>query len=162
MVDHEQLLISVAEIAVAIAGFSGIASALRHDTADSWSRADRERFENLVIHSGIALFASLVSLLFAARTGFDEGFWATFSLTWAGFGAGGLVVSVRRSWGRARAWGVVNTLVVGAFAGMIAFQLINGLWWDEFWPYFSGLLLNLAFAFMQFVALAWPGSPDDA
>ncbi len=67
--EEDAALIAVAEIAVAIAGFSGIAAALRHRASDTWPVDDRDRFADLVTHSGIALFASLVPLTFAYRSG---------------------------------------------------------------------------------------------
>ena len=159
-VDYEGLLIAVAEIAVAIAGFSGIAAALRHDATRRWSERDRGHFENLLLHSGIALFSALVPLIFAARYGIDAELWSVSSYSWAGFGVAGIAASVAydRSRGRSAGWWGITVLL--AFLAMVAFQFANGLWLGAFWVYFAGLVFSLAFAFIQFVGLALPRDPD--
>ncbi len=52
--DEASALVGIAEIAVAIAGFSGVAPALGHRSDDQfWSPGQRARFVDLITHSGI-------------------------------------------------------------------------------------------------------------
>jgi hypothetical protein len=156
--EPDSALIGVAEIAVAIAGFSGIAAALRHGAAHTWPRADRDRFVDLLTHSGIALFASLIPLVFGYRGGLDPDLWATSSFFWASCGAIGIGMSMRRSRGRGRALQApANLVVTGMFFGVLLLQVYNVAVLRAFWPYLAGLIMNLSFAFMQFMALAIPG-----
>lgn len=156
--DEGDALIGVAEIAVAIAGFSGIAAAIRHRGAERWPLRDRDRFVDLVAHSGIALFASLLPLVFAHRFGPGPDLWSTSSLLWAAFASVGIGLGLARNRTRARrrwggAWGVAVTLV---FAALVVLQVYNGIRLREFWPYLAGLVANLGFAFVQFMWLAVP------
>lgn len=159
--EQESALIVVAEIAVAIAGFSGIAAALRHGNAPNWPAGDRERFIQLVSQSGIALFASLTPLIFAHKDGLGPELWSGSSFYWAGFGSIGIGLSLARgtSGGDLRQR-VESVVILSLFACMVLFQLYNGLVLKSFWPYLTGLVINLAFAFYQFMALAIPKPAD--
>ncbi len=157
--EEDAALIAVAEIAVAIAGFSGIAAALRHRASDTWPVDDRDRFADLVTHSGIALFASLVPLTFAYRSGIGPDLWWISSCSWAGFAAIGITRTIMRNRARGRSQkSFTRVLVPVAFAGVLALQIYNCLFLREFWPYLAGLVANLGFAFTQFMALAIPRS----
>ena len=57
------ILMVIAEIAVALAGFSAIASNFSRD----WTPEKSALLTNLLTHSGIALFASMVPLIMSQR-----------------------------------------------------------------------------------------------
>jgi hypothetical protein len=154
--EPDSALIGVSEIAVAIAGFSGIAAALRHGAAHTWPRADRDRFVDLLTHSGIALFASLIPLVFGYRGGIDATLWAISSFTWATCGAIGIGLSMWRAQRGGRAPSRQALVVLGLFLLVLLLQVYNVVVIREFWPYLAGLVSNLAFAFAQFMALAIP------
>lgn len=155
--EEDGALIAVAEVAVAIAGFSGIAAALRHGTADAWPIADRNRLIDLLAHSGIALFASLIPLVSAHRTALGPDLWSRSSLIWAVCATLGMSLSLLRDRGRSlRDLPRVLTLLV--FAAVTLLQLHNWLSLGEFWPYLAALVANLGFAFIQFMTLAIPKS----
>lgn len=159
--EQESALIAVAEIAVAIAGFSGIAAALRHGNATSWPARDRDQFIQLVSHSGIALFASLTPLIFAHRDGLGPELWTTSSFSWAAFGIAGIGLSLKRaSWRDNGRFRVESLITLTLFGCVVLFQLYNGWVLKLFWPYLLGLVVNLAFAFTQFMALAIPKPAD--
>ena len=89
--DEASALIGIAEIAVAIAGFSGVATALGHRSdGQFWSHGQRARFIDLITHSGIALFASLIPLVLTFRHGISAEFWVRSSLFWAFFACIGI------------------------------------------------------------------------
>ncbi len=159
--EPDSTLIGVAEIAVALAGFSGIAAAVRHGTAKTWPRSDRDRFVDLVMHSGIALFASLLPLIFAHRGGIDAELWAVSSSTWAICAAIGIGLSMARSRSRGTLTSVPNLAVPFLFLLVLILQVYNVISLQEFWPYLTGLCANLAFAFAQFMALAMPHTAPD-
>ena len=158
--EPDSALIGVAEIAVAIAGFAGIAAALRHGAAHTWPRADRDRMVDLVTHSGIALFAALTPLVFGYQGGLDARLWAVSSFIWASCAAVGIALSMLRA-SRRRAMRSPITLIVPLlFLLVLLLQVYNVTTLREFWPYLTGLVANLAFAFFQFMALAIPRAAD--
>jgi len=162
-VEETAALMVVAEIAVALAGFSGVAAALRHGASETWPDDDRDRFVDLVVHSGIALFASLVPLMFAHRAGVNSELWSSSSFIWAGCASVGIALAARRTLlhQNQRGRGVRSVLTAIAFLGTLVLQLYNGFVLQEFWPYLGGLIMNLGFAFIQFMALAIPRPRSD-
>ncbi|MCB1552323.1 MAG: hypothetical protein KDJ14_00845 [Xanthomonadales bacterium] len=63
----QELLLTLGEAGIALAGFSGIAEALQRRGQDAESRADRARLRDLLIASlGAAMFAFLPSVLTTA------------------------------------------------------------------------------------------------
>jgi hypothetical protein len=160
-VEETAALMVVAEIAVALAGFSGVAAALRHGASETWPDDDRDRFVDLVVHSGIALFASLVPLMFAHQGGVNSELWSSSSFIWAGCASVGIALSVRRMRLHKKGRDVRTVLTAIAFLGTLVLQLYNGFVLQEFWPYLGGLIMNLGFAFIQFMALAIPRPRSD-
>ena len=62
--DEASALISVAEIAVAVAGFSSVATALgERSDAEFWTPTQRSRFFDLLMHSGLLLLL-IVKLIY--------------------------------------------------------------------------------------------------
>ena len=160
---EESSLIVIAEIAAALAGFSGIAAAFGQRQERSWSRLERARLTNLLNHSGIALFAALVPLVFAQREGFTPNLWRTSSLLWAAFASIGIGIRLRwivsqDSTGAIR---FAHIALIG-FCALLVFQLCNAFVWMLAWPYLLALVGNLGFAFVQFMRLVNPSADDDA
>ena len=149
--DEASALVGIAEIAVAIAGFPGVATALGHRSdGQFWSPGQRARFVDLITHSGIALFASLIPLVLSFRSSVDGEFWVRSSLVWAFFGCIGTGIGVLRTLRQAAPVGIekyVVQFVLVSFAGLVVLQLYNGLVTQAFWPYLGGLVGNLGFAF---------------
>ena len=161
---EESILIVIAEVSVALAGFSGIAAAFGRRQQRTWSDDERAKLANLLNHSGIALFASLVPLIFGSQAdGFDRSLWMICSLLWVFFASFGLWFSIRTLL-RARREGGVETfpLSLVGFMALWIFQVANALIWQLAWPYFLALTGNLAFAFVQFMSLVNPPSEDAA
>ena len=170
--DESNALVLVAEVAVAIAGFSSIATALgaRGSRALPGKLGDaaevarghlrRDRFVYMLSQSGTALFASLVTLVFFYRLLEQEkelsGLWAGASLIWAV----SATVGTARGYVRGRAARSESTLdarvglsIIVTCAFMIGLQIYNIVWAQAFWPYLGGLVWNLAFAFIQFMRI---------
>jgi len=160
---EESILIVIAEISVALAGFSGVAAAFGRRQQRIWSQGERAKLANLLNHSGIALFASLTPLIFAQAGGFDAGLWMVCSLLWVFFASFGIGFSIRNL-RRARREGASETFPfsLAGFVALWLFQVGNALIWQMAWPYFLALTGNLAFAFVQFMSLVNPSRDDDA
>jgi hypothetical protein len=159
---EDSALIVVAEIAAALAGFSGVATALgERGHAHAWTRRERAQFVDLLTHSGIALFASLVPLIFLYRVGEGpkSGVWLDSSLIWAFFASLGVtsgLVRQTRSRASTRFEALIGISVLISFAGLLGLQIANAIWIRAFWPYLGALVGNLAFAFIQFMRLVIP------
>jgi len=161
--DEASALIAVAEIAVAIAGFSGVAMALgpRSD-AEFWSPSQRARFIDLITHSGIGLFASLLPLIMLH--GFGEGteIWTESSLIWAFCGCIGIASGILRRRKLPPVVGIerwIPLIVQTCFAALVLLQVYNALTAGAFWPYLAALVGNLGFAFVQFMRMVVPRAP---
>ena len=159
---EESLLIVIAEVAAALAGFSGIAAAFGRRQERTWSANERARLADLLNHSGIALFASLTPLVFAQRDGFNPDLWRNSSFFWAGFAVIGVGLRLRGLLSR-RASGELRraALSLSMFGALIVYQLYNALFWHMAFPYLTALVCNLGFAFVQFTSLVNPSSGDD-
>lgn len=159
--NEAEALMLVAEVAVAVAGFSGIATAIdRRQGTEVWSEARRVRFSYMLTHSGIALFASLITLVFLYRAGGETGdtgrVWLGASLYWAVFACVGTGFGYWRGRSLPTLPGIeafIAPSVIVVFSLLIALQLYNVVFVREFWPYLAGLVGNLAFAFVQFMRI---------
>jgi hypothetical protein len=160
--DEISALIAIAEIAAALAGFSGVATALaQRGDAEFWSPGQRSRFVDLLTHSGIALFTSLVPMVSIYRIGDGPTarVWVVASLIWAFFASFGVtagIVRQRRFPAATSLEAFVSVLALTIFVGLLLLQLGNAIWIREFWPYLAALVGNLAFAFVQFMRLVIP------
>lgn len=163
--DEASILIGITEIAVAFAGFSGVATALggRHDS-HFWTPSRRALFGDLLLQSAIALFSSLLALASLAAVGSDAPrIWAFWSLVWAVFGTIGTTAGLRRARAVTRLPGperFVGPIAISGFTALILLQLYNAWVLQLFWPYLAALLGNLGFAFVQFVRLVLPRSGE--
>jgi hypothetical protein len=160
---EESALIVIAEIAAALAGFSGIAATFGRRQERSWSPSERARLANLLNHSGIALFAALLPLVFAQIAGFTPKLWRISSFLWAAFASIGIGLQLR--------WALTQKslprtsrafLALAGFAALLVFQLCNAVLWCLAWPYLVALVGNLGFAFVQFMGLVNPSRTDHA
>jgi hypothetical protein len=165
---HDTLAI-FAEVAVALAGFSGIVIAFGRRSLGSLSRLEIRRLSNLFILSGAALLISLLSLALLHLPVLEaptQWRWSSATLfvvftpwlTWD-------ILQITRLEAAERAQ--INTpLIVIADALAIAtlfLQLVNAIYLLQAWPFLFGLVVIIAGAFQQFVLLvrmAIRGEPD--
>jgi hypothetical protein len=158
--DEEAALTAVAEIAVAVAGFSGVAMALGSRTHDqSWSVGQRVLFVDLIMHSGIGLFASLIPIVMMHRLGSSPRIWVVASLIWAicaCFGVGSGFLRGRKLPKPPGLEAYVGPVVLTSFFALIVLQAYNVVVIRAFWPYLAALVGNLFFAFVQFMRLVVP------
>ena len=153
---NESLLIGLAEVAIAFAGFSGVVAALSGKT--NWSEADRFRFTNLLLISIAAAFFSFLPMIVDSY-GLDEvqnrllvsALLATFSIVlFVNRALKGL--QIRRKFGE------LNTIVASVFAfsltTIFAAQIV-GYFHPEIAAatYVTGVLMLILLAATQFVYL---------
>jgi len=162
-VNWESALGSVIEVAIAIAGFSGIVAAVGRRGAGHWSEADQLRLRILLTASGVALVFAflpfvlvdlidpslawrLASGLLAIHTAVITVYRIRQSSSIAGAGD---AIGFRRS----------RVIIVVAVISML---LANALWFASSSIYVLGVLWGVFIAFMTFVTLlldAWRQPP---
>ncbi len=155
--DIVELLVGIAEIAVAMAGFTGVVVAFGSRSQGAWHRGDRLRLTFLLEASFTAAGISLLALLTISSLG--EG-----ALSWAGLSGVWLIVTAVSLW-RSRVKirnnldqhddvdRLANGLTTAAFLSLMAVQVLNIAVWQQAPPLIAALMLNLAGAAMQFSRL---------
>ncbi len=147
------LLPTLAEIAVALAGFSAIVVLFRRTNEGRWRAEDADQFNGMVIH---AVFAALFCLLPAMIEVFVQDprlLWAIASAVLAlqivGHATGVILLASTNPSGRA-------SMVLGY--GLAALLALNaaGVGFDRaFGPYLLGVLWHLLLSGALFVLLVW-------
>ena len=151
------MLVGITEIAVALAGFSGIVVALGRGTSGKWLPGDRLRLRFLLEASLTAGSFSLLALVLYSSMGNSGHAWGVTSGLWAVY----MVISLYRSHLNVQEDLVrhgdvdktANRIVFGFFSILIVLQLVNAVLWLHFAPLLAALVLNLAGAAMQFARL---------
>lgn len=155
--DTPEILVGVAEIAVALAGFTGVVVAFGSRNQGTWHPGDRLRLNFLLEASLTAGAFALLALILVAWTQMANVAWATTSALWAVFMPYSLYTSHRRvteSHHQHHDVDIVsNRLTFALFCVLIAVQVINATTWHQFGPLLAALASNLAGAAMQFTRL---------
>jgi len=144
------ILMVIAEVAVAIAGFSAVVA----NFSKNWSARKGKQLHDLLYQSGIVLFASLVPLIMSQQDE-SEVLWAISSAMYIFFA----LVTIARDFWKERKSGIerrTRLLYASPFFLAIVALAINIYLGAQAWLYLLALLLNLAFAFFSFVALLKP------
>jgi len=164
MPDPHDTLSIFAEIAIALAGFSGIVIAFGRRAIGSLSVLEIRRLSNLFTLSGVVLTFSLVGVSLLHVSDIDPNrFWSGFSGAVFLVAAPWLlrdVVKVSRLEKAEKAQ--VNMLLLVFFNTLavvvvILLQLYNWILLREPWPFFLALALITAGAFQQFILLVRMG-----
>ena len=156
--DFAETLVGIAEIAVALAGFTGVVVAFGSRSRGSWHPGDRLRLSFLLESSLTAgAFALLTLVLLEVFPQATSIAWMTASTLWALFMPWSLYSSHRRIRDDLRKHADIdrfpNHLVFVVFSALIVAQIANALLWRQFAPLLAALCFNLAGAGMQFVRL---------
>ena len=156
-VDVVELLVGVAEIATALAGFTGVVVAFGSRSEGTWHPGDRLRLVFLLEASLTAGGFSLLGLLVLHTTGDAPLTWLICSALWALFMCGSLWFSHTRIEDNRISHGdvdrVANRLTASLFILLILLQVANAVLWQAFAPFLAAITLNLAGAAMQFARL---------
>ena len=148
------ILMVIAEVAVAIAGFSAVVA----NFSKNWSVQKGGQLEDLLYQSGIVLFASLVPLVMSQqdREAYGSGdLWAISSAMYIFFATYGIASDLWKH-KKKGTYGNMRLAYVLPFFLAIAALAINIFIGAEAWLYLLALLLNLAYAFFAFIALLRP------
>jgi len=156
--DYSETLIGIAEIAVALAGFTGVVVAFGSRNEGSWHPGDRLRLNFLLESSltagGFALLTLVMLQVFAEEIAIPC---AMASALWALFMPWSLYSSHRRVQENRLKHGdidrISNGLVFAIFSLLVLAQIANVVLWREFTPILAALCFNLAGAAMQFTRL---------
>ena len=156
--DLPQTLIAITELAVALAGFTGVVVALSSKNKGGWIPADQLRLgfllEAALTAAGFALLALVLLHLFPEAASVA---WTTVSALWTLFMIRSLYSSHHRIRENRAKHGDIDhfadRLVLGLFSLLILIQIVNVFYWREFAPLLAALCLNLAGAAMQFARL---------
>ncbi len=155
--DFPEILMGVANIAIALAGFSGVVVVFGSRSEGSWHPGDRLRLGFLLEASFTACGFALLALLLYSLLETPGEAWATCSALWVSYMTFSLYWSRRRILDNQkqhddidRFW---NRVVFSAFAALIVVQFINAGYWQRFGPLLAALMLNVVGAAMQFARL---------
>ena len=152
-----ELLIGIAEIAIAMAGFTGVVVAVGSRSQGAWHPGDRLRLVFLLEASLTAAGFALSALLLYTIWGDTAETWRLLSAVWVVATA----LSLWRSHRKIRANldvhddvdSVANRLTTSAFIALCLVQIVNVVYWHDFSPFLAAILLNVAGAAMQFARL---------
>lgn len=156
--DYPETLVGIAEISVALAGFTGVVTAFRSASHGSWHPGDRLRLYFLLESSlAAAGFSVLTLVLLHLLPDSASTAWVIASALWALFMPWSLYSSHRRIQDNLLKHHDIdqyaNRLVFGLFFALILVQVANVVWWQAFGPLLAALCVNLAGAAMQFARL---------
>ena len=155
--DFPEVLVGLTEIAVALAGFTGVVVVFGSRSAGSWLPGDRLRLGFLLEASLTAGGFSLLALVLYSSMQNARNVWALVSGLWALYMVYSLFTSHRRIRENLKHHQDIdktaNHIVFALFSSLIILQLINVVLWREFAPVLAALVLNLVGAAMQFARL---------
>ena len=155
--DFPEVLVGLSEIAVALAGFTGVVVVFGSRSAGSWLPGDRLRLVFLLEASLTAGGFSLLALVLYTSLQNPRNAWAIVSGLWALYMLYSLYTSHRLIGENLEHHHDVdktaNRIVFALFSSLIVLQLVNVVLWREFAPVLTALVLNLAGAAMQFARL---------
>ena len=155
--DVVELLIGIAEIAIAMAGFTGVVVAFGSRSHGSWHPGDRLRLVFLLEASLTAAGFSLLALLALSSLG-DTGLtWRLLSGLWFLVTGFSLWSSRRKIQNNMHEHEdvdrIANRLTTSFFLVVMVLQLLNVLVWHQLPAFLAAVILNLAGAGMQFARL---------
>ena len=156
---EQQILITIATLAVTLAGFSGVVGIFSKELSDIKSY----KLETLLFQSGVALFASLTALIasqigggFKSEEEFRE-FWIISSWIYISITVIALIYATIDII-RKESYKKINydILFYFSFFIVIALLIFNALYIQDAYLFHIALEINLAFAFVSFYTLVMP------
>ena len=150
---------TAAQIAVALAGFAGVVIVFRRESAHEWSPLDKFRLRALLLNSvlplGLCMIAFLLLTIEPALTGVWRWSSGIASVVLLFFGIG--TTTAFRRVAVQRLQSAHSNFIFYFFAtlgiGAMLLQLYNAIFLDAFWPFFTGIVLQLVGATFQFARM---------
>ncbi len=152
--DETDVLFSLAQVAVAFAGFSAIVVLFGRRDSGRWRRDQADRFHGMVVHAMVAVLFCLLPLLIGVFTPDRALIWNLASAL-LGIEIVGHVSAVLFM---ATTTGVLVKLFVsiGYLFGMVQFMNVAGVEFDhEFRAYLAGVVWHVIMSGLLFVMLVW-------
>ena len=156
---EQQILITIATLAVTLAGFSGVVGIFSNEL----STVKSYKLETLLFQSGVALFASLTALI-ASQIGEDisseeefREFWVISSWVYVSITVIALIFATIDII-KKEIYKKINydILFYFSFFFVIALLIFNALYIQDAYLFHIALEINLAFAFVSFYTLVMP------
>ena len=152
--DETEVLLSLAQVAVAFAGFSAIVVLFGRGDGGRWRRAHADRFHGMVVHAMVAVFFCLLPLLLGALTTDRATIWDVASVL---LGLE-IVLHVSGVLVMPTTIGIGSRLLIGTGYAFAAIQFMNvaGIDFDhEFRAYLIGVVWHVVMSGMLFLLLIW-------
>ena len=154
------MLGTMSQIAITIAGFAGVVVAFGRSAIHEWSTVDKFRLRLLLTASTSALAFCLVGLLLLASSLSQTFAWSTCSLIVTVSFACNTIASLRAyarftpeeleaAGARPRFFYMVSS--VGA--ALVLLQVYNVVMLRAFWPYFAAIVLAILISVLQFTRM---------
>jgi hypothetical protein len=149
-----------AQIAVTLAGFAGVVVVFRRESIHEWSPADKLRLRLLLTNSILPLVLCMIGILLLTIRPMPTGIWrwcSGFAFTISFLVAIRMTKMFRRLDLRQIQSGRITRLVFYLFGtlGIAAnlLQLYNVAVLGAFWPFFSGIVVQLLTGMFQFARM---------
>jgi len=147
------ILVTLAEISVALAGFSAIVVLFRRRDAGSWLEADADRFHGMILHAAAATFFCFLPSIVGVFSDDPAAVWGLSSAVLATQILAHVAVILR----------LATTDRIGRGLQVLGVAAAGGLWLNvfgigfqrEFGPYLLGVLWHVGQSAVLFVLLIW-------
>jgi len=157
--DETDILFSLAQVAVALAGFSAIVVLFGRGDSGRWRRARADRFHGMVVHAMVAVLFCLLPLLIGVFTSDRNVIW---NLANALLGAeivghvSAVLFMTSTTGARVRSF-----ISIGYLFGAVQFMNVAGVVFDhEFRAFLAGVVWHVIMSGMLFVMLIWVPNAD--
>jgi hypothetical protein len=154
-----EALSTAAQIAVALAGFAGVVVVFRRESVHDWSTLDKFRLRLLLANSILPLALCIIALVFLTIEPALTGVWRWCScVAFVAFAPFAITTTMAfRRFGLQRFQGAPANFVFYLFATLgtaaTLLQLYNAALLGAFWPFFTGIVLQLVAAMFQFARM---------
>ena len=156
--DHVDILLTFAEVSIALAGFSGVVAVFGRRDPDSWSLADRLRFFSLVHTSLSSLLLCILPFGLLALNVAEASVWSSLSALFVLYNILVLVLFTRRLLAasaseRAEVTWVVIPVVLAILAPVLVLNVYNVGAGATFGPLLVGIIFLLVLAGFLFARM---------
>ena len=157
--EPSEALSTAAQIAVALAGFAGVVVVFRRESIHEWSPLDKFRLRLLLANSILPLALCVIALLFLTIVPVLTDVWRWCSgVAFVVFLFFGITVAMssRRLGVRSlqgTSANVIFYLSASMGWGATLLQLYNVALLGAFWPFFTGIVIQLVAAMFQFARM---------
>jgi len=152
--DVPGVLVGLTEIAVALAGFTGVVVVFGSRSSGSWLPGDRLRMGFMLEASLTAGGFALLALLLVSCLSELQYVWALASMSWALYMVYSLYASRQKIKENLEHHSDIdktaNHIVFVLFSSLVVLQFLNVVYWRDFAPFLAALVLNIAGSAMQF------------